>query len=433
MMSPSNIPPPHAFTQHHIRLGLPVAMTITICGGGRGAHTAAAYLGSKPGLAVNILTRRPIRWNKQILLSTDQSSWEMKGDIWGLLNIVTDEPSQVIPQSNIIIIVSPAYAHRDILNKIAPFLNHGAVLGSIFCQGGFDWAVKSSLGSSVISKLDGIWGLFNIPWVCTTLEYGVHAKIIGTKKHLRLCSCPPEKASEFARMAEFLFDIPCKTAPNFLSLVLTPSNQIIHPARYYAIFKNWDGKSGFPIEQVSFGLYYEFDDESAYWLQKLDDELQAIKKGLVARFPTLDLSCVLPIGERVVDQYGEDVKDRSSLKTIFRSNMSFAGVVTPTALAADGSGYIPNMDSRLFWEDIPFGICVLKSIARMLGQQTPSIDVMIYWHQKFMGKQFLLSDGTFNKDLIHETGIPEAYRIFNLDDLVAPSLPQSKSIGRLTA
>lgn len=61
------------------------------------------------------------------------------------------------------------------------------------------------------------------------------------------------------------------------------------------------------------------------------------------------------------------------------------------------------MDSRLFWEDIPFGICVLKSIARMLGQQTPSIDVMIYWHQKFMGKQFLLSDGTFNKDLIHET------------------------------
>lgn len=84
----------------------------------------------------------------------------------------------------------------------------------------------------------------------------------------------------------------------------------------------------------------------------MPQELQAIKKGLVARFPTLDLSCVLPIGERVVDQYGkyhgvytslrfvlfsgEDVKDRSSLKTIFRSNMSFAGVVTPTALAADG-------------------------------------------------------------------------------------------------
>lgn len=139
---------------------------------------------------------------------------------------------------------------------------------------------------------------------------------------------------------------------------------------------------------------------------------------------------------------GDDVRDRSSLKTIFSSNLGYAGTVTPTAMAADGehngeqknnrhwlllangisptvssfgyfssftvyrlsgSGYIPKLESRLFWEDVPFGLCILKSIATMLGNRTPTIDFMIEWHQQFMGKQFLLPDKTLNKELFPET------------------------------
>ncbi|KAJ8540672.1 hypothetical protein ON010_g12555 [Phytophthora cinnamomi] len=47
-----------------------------------------------------------------------------------------------------------------------------------------------------------------------------------------------------------LFDIPCKTVANFLNLTLTPSNQIIHPARYYAIFRDWDGKRSYTHEEL---------------------------------------------------------------------------------------------------------------------------------------------------------------------------------------
>lgn len=61
------------------------------------------------------------------------------------------------------------------------------------------------------------------------------------------------------------------------------------------------------------------------------------------------------------------------------------------------------MESRVFWEDIPFGLCILKSIAAMLKQQTPAIDTMIEWHQRWMKKEYLRGDKTLNKEIVAET------------------------------
>lgn len=69
--------------------------------------------------------------------------------------------------------------------------------------------------------------------------------------------------------------------------------------------------------------YADFDEASAEHLARLDNELQQIKLGLEGRYPQLDLSAVLPIGERVVKQYGADVADSSSLKSIFATNLGY--------------------------------------------------------------------------------------------------------------
>jgi opine dehydrogenase len=94
-----------------------------------------------------------------------------------------------------------------------------------------------------------------------------------------------------------------------------------------------------------------------------------IKAALCQRFPQLDLSYVTPIGERIVSQYGEDVTDRSSLRRIFCSNTGYKGCGTPMLVSSSGQ-YTPNVDTRLFWEDIPFGLCILKNLAEMLGKHT---------------------------------------------------------------
>lgn len=229
---------------HNTLLGLPPALTITICGGGNGAHVTAAFLGSKPGLAVNVLTRQPAKWSHDLTLKTVGTSWAGKGDILGHLQRVTDNAADVIPTSDIVLIAAPAHVHPILLKAVAPYLRKGVILGGIYCQGktphqgsasltgglgGFDWAVREAVKD--LSILDGFFGLQNIPWVCKATEYGKTATLIGPKKKLLLASSPVERAPHYACICSLLFDIPTVTVPNFLALTLSPSNQIIHPAR----------------------------------------------------------------------------------------------------------------------------------------------------------------------------------------------------------
>ena len=61
--------------------------------------------------------------------------------------------------------------------------------------------------------------------------------------------------------------------------------------------------------EISWGLYTEFDAEAAKHLALLDAELQSIKRSLISKFPNLDLSTVLPIQERIIQQYGTSSKE----------------------------------------------------------------------------------------------------------------------------
>lgn len=225
-----------------------------------------------------------------------------------------------MPEADLILIAAPANAHGPLLKAAAPFARKGVWVGTIFAQGGFDWAVAGAFRDRP-GVVAATFGLQNIPWICTKLKYGSAAKIIGPKQALYVATNPLSASEEALRHVTELFDIPSKAVPNFLSLTLTPSNQIIHPARYWAIFRDYDGKRVYTRSSLPAKLYGDFDELSAEQLAILDNELQQIKLSLLARFPSLDLSHVLPIGERVIKQYGSDVADTSSLKQIFATNL----------------------------------------------------------------------------------------------------------------
>jgi len=401
---------------------------VTICGGGNGAHTSAGYLASKPGVTVNVFTRRPDQWTNQIKVTTATSSWRHKGTFYGKLNKVSSDPAEVCKGTNIFIVCAPANAHPHLMKAIAPYAEQGCWVGALYAQGGFDWAAQWAFGAN-FNKVDVIFGMQNIPWICKTTTYGREARILGPKQDLYVAAYPTNRAPDVADWLARLYDIPCSTIPNFLNLTLTPSNQIIHPARYYAIFKDWDGKRAYTMEELKarngLTLYEDFDELSAEELACLDNELQQIKCAMLKRYPELDLSSILPIGQRVVKQYGKDVADRSSLRKIFSTNCGYVGCGTP--LAKVEGGYHPKVNSRLFFEDIPYGLCILKNLAQFLGNfPTPKIDFMIEWHQQFMNKKYLV-DGQLNMDLIMETGTPIKYGLKNIDDVVKTCLPATTS------
>jgi opine dehydrogenase len=127
--------------------------TVTICGGGNGAHVAAGYLASK-GVRVQVLTRQPERWGDAIEITTKGSSWEHRGTISGRLAVVSKHAKNVIPQSDVVIVAAPANAHPEILSAVGPYLKKGVALGALFAQGGFDWAAKKALGEDKLAELD---------------------------------------------------------------------------------------------------------------------------------------------------------------------------------------------------------------------------------------------------------------------------------------
>ena len=86
---------------------------------------------------------------------------------------------------------------------------------------------------------------------------------------------------------------------------------------------------------------------------------------------------------------------------------------------------MPNVESRFFWEDIPYGLCILKNFGDIFGVPMPNTERMIKWHQKFMGITFINSDDQLIN--AHLSGAPAKYGYCTKEDLVATSLPKLKT------
>ena len=93
-----------------------------------------------------------------------------------------------------------------------------------------------------------------------------------------------------------------------------------------------------------------------------------------------------------------------------------------------------NLNARFFWEDVPFGLCILKDIGQLVGVKTPNIDRMIIFHQKFMPVKYVDDKtGEFLQDskALKESGAPRAYGIKSAEQLVASSLAADKKAFQL--
>jgi hypothetical protein len=127
-----------------------------------------------------------------------------------------------------------------------------------------------------------------VPFICKAFNYGKEVNIIGPKKHLYVTSFPLEDVHYACNAMSLAYHIPAIAIPGFLNLTLTPSNQIIHPGRVYAHFKDWDGETTFDAKSMPL-LYEDLTEEGAHEIQVLDDEIQAIEAVLLKTFPALQL------------------------------------------------------------------------------------------------------------------------------------------------
>jgi hypothetical protein len=89
----------------------------------------------------------------------------------------------------------------------------------------------------------------------------------------------------------------------------------------------------------------------------------------------------------------------------------------------DPSQVTLNLNARFFWEDVPFGLVILKDIGKIMGVKTPHTDKQIIFHQKFMPVKYVdEKSGEFLPGALKDTGAPSRYGITTPEALVATSL-----------
>ena len=385
---------------------------VTICGGGNAAHTLAGLLGSKKELSVKIyaphkseaqLWQDGIQQNNGITVNTPS------GVIQGHPAGIYSDPILAVSESELVILALPAFAHEPIINQIAEHISLGTWVGAIPARGGFDLCVKDVFKDH-LNEIS-IFGFQTLPWACRIQEYGKKAIILGAKEQVDLTALPTEMAPIISTKLQDLLGLKINPTPNFLSLALADTGQIIHPGIMYGLFKNWDGQ---PF--ASPPLFYQaVNDEIASILHQMSDEIQGLCNSLEKQYPSLDLSDVRPIGEWLKRSYKANISDVSSLQSCFSTNSSYTGLLAPVQKI--NNGFIPDFQARYLSEDVPYNLLVTRGIAELAGFKTPVIDKVLVWAQNKLSKDYLVSGMLQGVDL-QNSRTPQRFGFTSLEQFI---------------
>ncbi len=369
-------------------------MRIAICGGGNVAHVLAGLLSQRKGLEIRLLTRKPDHWSESIRVLDD---WDRSTT--GRPHLVSNLAGEVIPGTDLVILALPAYARSAVLKTIAPHLSGKVLVGSFPGGGGFDWSAQKCLQGASASV--AIFGAQRVPYISRIIHYG--REVFGSikKEGIAIAAIPQGRSNEIATILEDVLQMPVSHLNNFLEITLATSNPILHPARMYSLFHQYE-TGRFWQSRILF--YESWDDAASEMLTTMDREVHDI----LARIP-LDLSYILPL----LEHYG--VRDVQELTRKISGIKSFQGI--PTPMLETQNGFIPNFQSRYFSEDIPYGLLIIKGVAVITDTPTPAIDKVLAWAQEAMHKEYIVDGKLVGKDIL-ATPIPQNSGVFTTADLV---------------
>ena len=326
---------------------------ICICGGGSLGHVVAGYLAATKPVKVNVLTQRPERWSREIVVDTPDGRV-----LYGGLNVVSSDPAEALSGVDVVLLCLPGFAIRDELIKIRPYLNKDTYVGSVFSSTGFFFEAMQLLNEEV-----PLWGFQRVPFIARTEEYGHSAHLLGYKSAHNIAVERCDDKEGFRALIELLFDAPVTLLRNYYEASLTNSNPLLHTSRLYTMFGGENEGRVFP-RMILF--YEEWTVEAAQLLIDMDEEFFTILR-------------YLPVSEgylpRILDYY--ESHDAESLARKLSSIQGFKGITSPMTETAEG--WAPDFASRYFTEDFPYGLRYIWELAHQLNIDVPYIDKVYNW------------------------------------------------------
>lgn len=380
-------------------------MKITVVGGGN-IGTQFAVHSAEKGHEVTVFTSGPQHFAKHLTIVDKEGNVLHEGDI----ALATGDPHIAFSEADVIMITMPPTMMIPLSEIIFDNTDEHAMIGFVPGNGGFELAFRKC-----IERGNTFFGIDRVPAIARLTERGRTVCCSGYKDQLYVAALPSDHTEECSALIESIYDIPCVRLPGFMALTLTPSNPILHTARLKTIFRDYE--PGVTYESLPL-FYEEWDDESSELLLACDDEIQEICKAL----PDLGLEYV--VSEREFYNAGTPAEMTRAIS----SEESLMGLTTPSVDAGDtaneGRGLsglrsrkrqrkerieehmsrrakwrderskrlqrifgrknkgamIPDLHSRYFTADFPYGLAVIQQIGQIAGVAMPNIDGLIEWY-----------------------------------------------------
>lgn len=325
--------------------------SICICGGGALGLVIASVLSNTRQVTVHMLTAHPQKWSHTI------EAVDNEGKIYqGALETISDNPADVIPQSDIVLLCLPGFLIENTLKQIKPYITTQAV-GSVVSSTGFFFRAHE-----IFNNETSLFGFQRVPYIARVEEYGHRAALLGYKKQLYMAF--ENLPNDFVEQWSAWLKTPIYPLQSYLDASLSNSNPLLHPARLYGMWHNWKGQV-YPKQEL---FYAHWDQYSSEIYIAMDNEFQQLCKKL-------------NVSVQPVLEYYES-NDADSLTHKLHSIEAFKTILAP--MTRNEEGWIPDFKSRYFTEDFPFGLKIVKDLAVNINLTTPTIDKVITWGMQYL-------------------------------------------------
>jgi hypothetical protein len=401
--------------------------TVCVCGGGNAAHVFIPYFSSN-GYDVTVYADFKDE-AERLAAACEKNGGITIHDRCDPNNIkeykakpvaVSKDPALVVPQADYIIAALPSFAIKGVLNGIKDHLKEGSIVYIMPGQGGPDFVARECLGDLIKAGKTTMAGIIPMPLNCRITTWGERVELAALKASYDLASVPASNCKKAAEaLSGLLGGRKVNPIGNYCGIALHCSNPNLHPGRLYGLFGP-DSQLGLYEEGKVYPenpLFYEtWDDKSSDWCQKISDERLKVWATICEKVPgTGEPSQVPAIKPYIEAIYSGQIADTSTLSKCFNMNDGYKGFRCPM-IEVEG-GFAPDFKNRYFTEDFPEGFAMYKGIADLAGVETPVIDEIFSFFQKFMGKEYI-KDGKLAGADVKETKSPQAFGITTLEELL---------------
>ena len=366
-------------------------MKIAILGSGNIGTLIAAQLTLK-GQQIYLYSRKPELFEKEIVYEDTDFGTKQVVE----LHCVSNDLQKIVSNADLVIVTVPAFAIKELMEVVFPLIDVHTRILFYPGTGGVEFYCKHFIEAGGV-----VFGTQRVCSVARLKQYGKHVVSSGKRNEMFVAALPGYYGKEAEKIISSLFDIKTIALPNYLSVTFTPSNPILHTSRLFSLFQDYDPEIGYDRIPL---FYEEWDLKSSDVLIALDQEVQEM-----CRFLPMDLSNV----RSILLHY--ESEDRVALTNKICSIKSFKGLKTPQ-IERSGKKH-PDLQSRYFTADFPYGLLILKAFALICKIETPMMNEVIAWYQQLIEKEYLTKEMQLGRDAMEIT-LPQHYNIIDIEDVI---------------